>query len=54
MGRGEAGGGRGPQPGGSAQLHTPGPGPAAAGGEAGGKWQDRGWRRVDERAAEVR
>lgn len=33
LGRGEAGGGRGPQSGGPAQLHTPGPGPAAAGGE---------------------
>lgn len=59
MGRSEAGGGRGPQPGGSAQPHTPGPGPAAAGGEAGGGsgriGAGGGWRRGgDERAAEVR
>lgn len=31
----EAGGGRGPQPGGPAQLHSPGPRPTAAGGEKG-------------------
>lgn len=33
LGRGEAGGGPGSQPGGPAQLHTPGPGSAADGGE---------------------
>lgn len=33
LGRGEAGGGGGPQPGGPAQPHTLGPGPAATGGE---------------------
>lgn len=37
LGRGEAGGGRGPQPGGPAQLHTSGPRPAAAGGEKPGE-----------------
>lgn len=33
LGRGEAGGGGGPQSGGPAQLHTPGPGPADGRGE---------------------
>lgn len=44
LGRGEAGGVGGPEPGGSAQLHAPGPGPAAAGGEGGEPGGDRGKR----------
>lgn len=42
LGRRPAGGGGGPQSGGAAQLNTPGPGPAAAGGEPG---RGRTWRR---------
>lgn len=47
LGRCEAGGGRGPQSGGPAQLHSPGPGPTAAGGERKGGCGDEanreGW-----------